>query len=137
MPKENTETVNPLMEKFSQTLAAAQSLEKQANKIYQKFIKASHTPELAKCLSPGSTDSDKHLQRIKLIQTSLGTKLSPSKKNDLLPNPKLKKVSSQQDLDIISQTLNLQSPKLAQYQILHPLASALNRETQAELLEQL
>jgi len=80
MPKENTETVNPLMEKFSQTLAAAQSLEKQANKIYQKFIKASHTPELAKCLSPGSADSDKHLQRIKLIQTSLGTKLSPSKK---------------------------------------------------------
>ena len=136
MPKENTKIVNPLMKKFSETLAAIESLEKKVNKSYQKMVRSSHTPELSKCLSPESTDSEKHMQRLRLIQASLGSKPSPSRKNDLIPVPKFKKASAQQDLDIISHALNLQNQKLAHYELLHPVAHAMGLETESELIEQ-
>ena len=136
MPKENTESLNPLLKKFKELLAEIESLEKQVNAIYRKFIKAVHTPELAKCLSPESTDSEKHLQRLKLIQASLGSKPTPNKSNDLPQIPKFKKASPQQDLAIIEPALNLQNQKLAHYELLHPLAHAMGLETESELIEQ-
>ena len=135
MLKEKTAGVNPLLEKFAQTIELAQSLEKQVNKIYHKFISASYTPQLAKCLSPESTDSGKHLQRISLIRTSLALKSIIIGKLPLAI-PKLKKASPVQDLDLIGQALNLQHQKLANYQLLHPLAIAMNLQMESEMIGQ-
>jgi ferritin-like metal-binding protein YciE len=136
MPKENTKAVNPLSEKFKESLTEIDSLEKQVNKFYQKIVGVSQTPELAKCLYPESTDSEKHLQRLRLIQASLGSMPSPNKINDLPQIPKFKKASPQQDLDIISYALKLQNLKLAHYELLHPIAHAMGLETESELIEQ-
>jgi ferritin-like metal-binding protein YciE len=136
MRKQNTIKVNPLMDKFANTLSQIEYLEKQVNKIYKKFISVVYTPELSKCLFPELTDSDKHLQRIKLIHTSLSLKPQPCDKQ-VITNPiKLKTASAEQDLAIITQALILQNHKLAFYELLHPLATALNLPIEAELIEQ-
>jgi ferritin-like metal-binding protein YciE len=124
------------LQKFINTLSIVEKLETLVNKIYKKMETAAFTPELAKCLSPVSTDYEQHLKRIGLIKQSF--KQKPDLK-DNEPKPfsiKLIKQSAEQDLDIIANALKLQNEKLAYYEFLYPLASALEMPQQAELLEQ-
>jgi len=132
----NLNQPNILLTRFEKSLAAVEALEKQVNKVCLKFVAAALTPELSKCLSPESTDSPKHLQRIKLIKTSIGLKSIKTDKSLVLHPLRLKKTSEEQDLDIIVHTLLLQGEKIAHYQMLHPLAMVMHLQIEASLLEQ-
>lgn len=125
-----------LILKFNETIAAIYALEKKLIKPYQKLKDFAHTHELTKCLSPISTDSEQHLKRLELIRLSIGKKNSIKANAVALPVIKLKKASTEQDLDIIEYALNFQSCKLGYYEFLHPMAMALTLEIEAELIEQ-
>lgn len=125
-----------LLQKFIETIASVDHLEKRQVKVYQKLEKAAHTPELTKCLSPLSTDSAQHLQRLALIKLSIGKKNSIQGVELALPPIQLKKSSAEQDLNLIERALSLQSQKLGYYEFLHPMAKALKLDNEAQLIEQ-
>ncbi|MDQ8051946.1 MAG: DUF892 family protein [Pedobacter sp.] len=121
---------------FASRITQIEQLEKLSEKKYAKLRAAAHTDELAKCLDPVSTDIIAHCKRIKLIK-----KLIP--KTDLsinqLPFPTFqprRTASPEQDILIIEYALNIQSQKLAIYELLHPIAKALNLASAAELIAQ-
>ncbi len=131
-----SEPLNPIFEKFAESLANLHSHEKKLIAIYAKLEKAAHTPELSKCLSPVSTDNVQHLKRLALIKMSISLKsrIKPEMVNQ--PLIKIKKPSSHQDLDLVEYALILQNQKLAYYEFLHPIAVALALQKEAELIEQ-
>lgn len=125
-----------LQQKLANELAKIINLEQQLIKVYQKLEKAAFTDELVKCLSPVSTDSLQHLQRVKLIKSTIRQKPKDIEKFDLKINTKLKKPHLAQDLDIINFALAFQNLKLGIYEFLHPLAVSLKLEIEANLIEQ-
>lgn len=126
---------NLLQHQFVQTLGELFQFEKQCLSIYSKMEKKASTPELSKCLHPEQTQLASHIERLKLIKKSVGSK---STKPAILQveNPKLHSPNIQQDLEIVQTALTLQNRKLALYELLHPLAVATKLTMQAELIEQ-
>jgi ferritin-like metal-binding protein YciE len=128
-----------LLTVFATQLANVTNMEKQISKLYLKLEQLAFAPELAKALSPVSTDSEQHLQRLALVKLSFKPqKLESGNKGiEIAPIKFSKKASSGfQDLHIVNNVLSLQNLKLAHYEFLHPLAMALELENEAALIEQ-
>ncbi|MFD0941052.1 DUF892 family protein [Pedobacter boryungensis] len=133
MPNSNNSSLHQF---FAQRIDQAEKLEKFSEKKYAKLTKVAHTDELAKCLHPESTDILAHQQRLSLIK-KLVPKTSQLEIKYELPVLQLKsKANPTQDLLIIENALNIQNQKLAIYELLHPIAVALNLETVPALIEQ-
>lgn len=94
-----------------------------------------YSAELSKCLSPDQTQIQTHIERLKLTRQSLKLK---REKQELMEfeKPKFGKPSAVQDLEIVQCALYFQCQKLAIYEFLHPLLSAFDFHTPAELIEQ-
>ncbi|MGF1924351.1 MAG: DUF892 family protein [Bacteroidia bacterium] len=122
---------DPVSQKFNELLFDIYQLEKQLVKVYAKMEKLAFVDELRKCLSPVSTDSLKHLERLELMKPSKG-KASPIRPKAL----PLKTPTLVQDLHIIALALEFQNQKLAIYELLHPIASALDLQSETQLIEQ-
>lgn len=125
-----------LDQKFADCTFAVEHLEKQLVKTYLKMEKAAFSAELAKCLSPVSTESEQHLKRISLLKLTFSKESPPTRSQELIQPIKLKKPSAVQDLDMISQALKLQHQKLGYYEFMHAIAVSLSLATEAELIEQ-
>lgn len=132
MESPSNETLRQL---FIDHIAYLELIEKTLTKRYKKLEKSAFTDELAKCLSPISTDQEAHLKRLKLMRELLkGKPLSkPSFKHE---ENKLQKVTIDQDLLIIKEALGFQNHKLAIYEFLHPISIALALTSVPEMIEQ-
>ena len=126
---------NAAEQQFNTLLDQILQLEKLIGKAYLKFEKTAFTDELAKCLSPTSTDGPAHLQRLKLITASFATNGTATEKLPAL-SISIGKKSMANDLQLIAVALGLQNQKLAIYEMLHPLASGLALTPIAQLIEQ-
>ncbi|TCC88064.1 DUF892 family protein [Pedobacter frigiditerrae] len=139
MPKAPLSPQEILLKHFAKCLLELMEFEKQLLKLYPKLEKAAHTAELVKALNPEVADQVKHINRLKLITNSLNEKKPKGTLNQvnipLLPI-KASIKSAEQDLILISFALQIQNLKLGYYEFLHPLAAALQMETEAALLEQ-
>lgn len=131
----NSANTTPLQQQFTTLLSSVQVLEKKTAKIFEKMAKAAYTPELTKCLSPISTDIEKHIERINLIIKSCRIQL-PKVNKPMVTNERLGKPTAEQDLKIIAEALKFQHLKLAYYEFLHPVAAAEGMNIEATLIEQ-
>lgn len=125
----------PLVQQATAIIISLYQLEKQLSSVYAKMEKAAATDELAKCLSPISTDAIQHLERLKLLQQSLQIK-SITAATSKVSGSRWKKSNLEQDLAIIKEALTFQNQKLAGYEMLHPMFCAMELTLQAELVEQ-
>ena len=100
------------------------------------MAKSAYADEVRQCLSPPSNDSEQHLARIKLIKTAIKTKASPTRETEKTMTSKFGPATPQQDLEIASIALKFQHEKLANYEMMHPIAFALQLEPVASLVEQ-
>ncbi len=112
------------------------SMEKQLIKLYLKIEKTCYTPELSKALSKNETGAEKHLQRLELIKKSVEDQKMDKKPLEESIKLNLKPTEISQDLLIISKVLTLQNTKLSCYEFLYPIATALEMQNEAALLEQ-
>lgn len=127
----NKQQADYISDKFYELLFDIYQLEKQLVKVYTKMEKSAFVDELRKCLSPVSTDSEKHIERLELMKRSKG-KASPIRPKAL----PLKTPTLLQDLHIVALALEFQNQKLAMYELLHPIASALDLQSETQLIEQ-
>ena len=138
------EQSNVLNNQFSSKMAELYDIEKRSVKLYQKMAKAAYTTELQTALSPSSTESRAHLQRLKLIMESQHIK--PIKTNDLQNNPfpdlvistsvNKRKKDMRNDSTIIFNVMVIQKYKEAIYDFLYLSSIALQIEQPSSLLAQ-
>lgn len=126
----------PILAKISETLSMLEKVEKTVTQLFKKMEKAAVSDELAKCLSPVSTDVIQHLGRLKMLKKAIDIIKVDVETPLTISLVKLKKPNLNQDLDIIAQALNLQSHKQGLYEMLHALLCADELMFEAELIEQ-
>jgi len=141
----NNKEISPLKQLFSLKLVALYTLEKEISKIYKKMGKAALTAPLQKAVSPFSTETEAHQQRLKLIMEIESIKPAQFKDlvkdqfPDFVSNPSLIKFSKgdQRDIDIILNAMLIQHYKIAIYEFLHVTSIELKSEQSSTLLDQI
>lgn len=129
---------------YNQQLSEMLTAEKKYNKYFERLATAAYTEELRSGLAPASNEFPEHLERLK--QCVAIQKIKPAKEitelNDVILKQvdqalkSSKKKSFTRDIQILHTAKILLQVKIAVYQTIHQMAVALEKETEAVLMEQ-
>lgn len=131
-----------LQDLYQQQLINLVAAEKQHIKSITEISKAVLTDELKTALNTEITDIQQHLERLQLSKTTLKNKSTlKSEPVHILTQavedyPKIRKPSLPLDIRVVRYLQDVFMLKIAAYQQLHLMATAIGQEQSAQLLEQ-
>lgn len=133
-----------LLEVYTKTIAELYAAEKNYEKAFKELSDTAFTPELATALSSENTGIEQHISRLAMIMEPL--KLKPSRITNAIDDELLKfskeasgfakQHSVLKDIQLLHCARSIQHQKIAVYQSLFLMATAMSSEPAAALLEQ-